>query len=41
MARKSKGTTNKAKKPAGKPKGETLATVDEFERAGMGIAPKE
>jgi hypothetical protein len=41
MARKTKEAKSKAKRPTGKAKGETQATVDEFERAGMGIAPKE
>jgi len=41
MARKIKGAKGKPKRPP-PPRGvATEATVDEFEREGMGIAPKE
>lgn len=41
MARKTKDSKSRPKRPQAKPKGETQATVEEFEREGMGIASKE
>jgi predicted RNA-binding protein with TRAM domain len=41
MARKAKGAKDKAKRPPVRRGEATEATVEEFEREGMGIAPKE
>lgn len=41
MQRKTKDTKSKPKKPGMKRGPATEATVDEFEREGMGVAPKE
>jgi len=41
MARRTKTTKFKPKTPAPKRGEATEATVDEFQREGMGIAPKE
>jgi predicted RNA-binding protein with TRAM domain len=41
MAKKTKGVKGKPKRPSLKRGEATEATVDEFEREGMGIAPKE
>jgi hypothetical protein len=41
MARKTKETKARLKKPGLKRGQATEATVDEFEQEGMGIAPKE
>jgi hypothetical protein len=41
MAQKIKKTRSRPKRPAPKLDRATEGTVDEFEREGMGIAPKE
>lgn len=41
MARKTKGAKGKPKRPPFRHEDATEATVDEFQREGMGIAPKE
>ena len=41
MAQKTKGTKNKPKPPPLRRGEATEATIEEFERENMGIAPKE
>lgn len=41
LAQKSKAAKSKPKRPTVKPGQETQATLKEFDKEGMGIAPKE